>query len=242
MPSDIYIFRRIEKKYRINADQYGQLLERIATRLVPDAHGKSTICSLYLDTPDFRIIRASIEAKEEKSVYKEKLRVRSYGTPKDSDRVFFEIKKKYKGVVYKRRVSMAHSEVRSYIDTGEPPFDSQIMREIGYAMQLYEHPKPAMLLGYEREAFFVKDDPNVRLTFDTGIRYRTDALALSEGSHGKTILPEGEILLEIKTGGAMPLWLAHALNECKIYPSSFSKYGTAYADRQRTANINKKEI
>jgi hypothetical protein len=36
--------------------------------------------------------------------------------------------------------------------------------------------------------------------------------------------------MEIKTDGAMPLWLSHALDELKIYPTSFSKYGRAYID------------
>ena len=36
------------------------------------------------------------------------------------------------------------------------------------------------------------------------------------------------MLLEIKTAGAMPLWLAGALDAEDILPGSFSKYGAAY--------------
>ncbi len=228
MSADIYIFRRIEKKYRIREEQFDTLMANISQRLTPDAHGKSTVCSLYLDTPDFLLARVSAEAKENKSAYKEKLRIRSYGSPKLTDRVFFEIKKKYKGVVYKRRVAMALSEADSYVATLEQPFDSQIMREIDYAMRLYGAPKPAMLIRYEREAFFVCDDPTVRLTFDRSIRYSEREPSLATVGNEKRILPDGDVLLEIKTAGAMPLWLAHALGECEIFPSSFSKYGTAY--------------
>ena len=116
--SDQFIFRRVEKKYRITPKQRLCLLDTVGARLTPDSHGISTVCSLYLDTPDFLLIRNSIDAK----AYKEKLRLRSYGTPNENSKVFFEIKKKYKGIVYKRRASMKLSEAMNYINGGSPPF------------------------------------------------------------------------------------------------------------------------
>ena len=222
--SDTYIFKRVEKKYRINKEQKDALLALIEDNLSADEHGKSTVCSIYLDTPDSLLIRNSISAK----AYKEKLRLRSYGTPTDGDRVFLEIKKKYKGTVYKRRVALSLAEAQRYIETGIKPFDSQIFREIDYAMKFYRMPRPAILIACEREAFFDKNDQSLRVTIDSNIRYRTSALSLSCGSDGTAILPHEEMILEIKSGGAMPLWLAHALDACCIYPSSFSKYATAY--------------
>ena len=224
--SDIYVFRRIEKKYKVTAGQKEALLDRIGQRLIPDVHGQSTICSLYLDTPEHLLIRNSIEGK----AYKEKLRLRSYGTPNARSQVFLELKKKYDGVVYKRREVMTLAQAEQYIDSGETALQSQIMREIDYAMQFYRYPKPAMLIAYEREAFAVEDTPNLRLTFDSSVRYRDTGLFLSAGSAGKTILPDDTSILEIKTDGAMPLWLSHALDQCAIRPGSFSKYGTAYLD------------
>ena len=224
--ADTYIFRRVEKKYRLSDRQKIKLLERVGDRLIPDVHGQSTICSLYLDTPDHLLIRNSIDAKS----YKEKLRLRSYGTPQTGSVVFLELKKKYDGVVYKRRVSMTLAEAERYLDSGETPLDSQIMREIHYAMGFYRRPRPAMLIAYEREAFTVENAPDLRLTFDASVRYRDTGLFLESGSAGKVILPDGTSILEIKTGGAMPLWLSHALDECDIRPISYSKYGTAYLD------------
>ena len=43
------------------------------------------------------------------------------------------------------------------------------------------------------------------------------------------LLPMGMELMEVKSLGAMPLSFARALNELSITPTSFSKYGTAYA-------------
>ncbi len=230
MAKDNFIFKRVEKKYLLTERQRAALLEKISPMLVPDKYGHSTISSLYLDTPDFRIIRASIEAKEQGHAYKEKLRLRTYGTPTDGTKVFLEIKKKYKGVVYKRRIALTLAEAMDYINGGARPPDSQIMREIDYSMCFYSHPKPAAVVSYERDAFFVRDLPALRITFDSAVRYRNTDLDLTHGSHGKKLLEDSFFLMEIKTHGAMPLWLSHALDELNIYPVSFSKYGRAYID------------
>ena len=84
------------------AQQQRFLLEGLAPYMKRDAYGAYTICNIYYDTGDWRLIRKSLE----KPVYKEKLRVRSYGVPTGDDKVFVELKKKYDGVVYKRRVAM----------------------------------------------------------------------------------------------------------------------------------------
>ena len=218
------VFKRIEKKYLLSEEKYDALFRRIGTRLRPDAFGRSTVLSLYLDTPDHRIIRNSIEAVN----YKEKLRVRSYGTAKADSTVFLELKKKFGGVVYKRRAAMTLKDAERYLNGGDKPFESQIMSEIDWAMRLYGRPKPVMMLACEREAWFDEDHPDLRLTFDRNIRYRENELRLSKGSSGITLLPEKTVLLEIKTAGAMPLWLAQALDAEGILPGSFSKYGAAY--------------
>lgn len=227
--ADVYIFRRVEKKYRMTAAQKDRFLEEIRDQLIPDRYGKSTVCSLYLDTPDHLLIRRSIEAKGlDKPAYKEKLRLRSYGTPRGDSRVFLEIKKKFKGVVYKRRVVMPLNQALDYLARGEKPFESQIMSEIDYAMHFYGNPRPAMLVSCEREAYVGKDLPSLRLTVDGSLRARDTDLDLSHGPQGTLLLPEDEVILEIKTDGAMPLWLAHALDRHGLYPGSFSKYGAAY--------------
>ena len=218
-------FKRIEKKYLLTGAQYEALLLKISPHITPDAYGRSTVLSLYLDTPDHRIIRNSIEADN----YKEKLRLRSYGTASAETRVFLELKKKFDGVVYKRREVMTLRQAEAYIKYGIKPCESQIMNEIDWAMRFYDRPRPAMMISCEREAWFDEEHPNLRLTFDRGIRFRESNLSLSLGPSGNALLPDDCILLEIKTSGAMPLWLADALDEEHILPDSFSKYGTAYA-------------
>ena len=217
-------FKRVEKKYLLSEAQYDALLRRIGWHLRPDAFGRSTVLSLYLDTPDRRIIRNSIEAAD----YKEKLRLRSYGTAGADSTVFLELKKKYGGVVYKRRAAMTLREAERYLCMGIKPYESQIMSELDWAIRFYGRPKAAMLIACEREAWFDGAQPDLRLTFDRNIRYRENELRLDRGSAGIGLLPKDRVLLEIKTAGAMPLWLADALDAERILPGSFSKYGEAY--------------
>ena len=217
-------FKRIEKKYLLSEAQYDALFSRIGRHLKPDEFGRSTVMSIYLDTPDHRLIRDSIEAAD----YKEKLRLRSYGTAAEDSKVFLELKKKFGGVVYKRRAAMTLAEAERYLQHGTKPFESQIMSEIDWAMRLYGRPQPAMMIACEREAWFDEEHPDLRLTFDRNIRYRETDLRLSRSAAGETLLPEETVLLEIKTAGAMPLWLADALDAERILPGRFSKYGTAY--------------
>ena len=218
------VFKRIEKKYLLSEAQQEALFQRIGAQLRPDEYGRSTVLSLYLDTPDHRIIRSSIEAAD----YKEKLRLRSYGTARADSTVFLELKKKFGGVVYKRRAAMTLTEAERYLRTGIKPFESQIMSELDWAMRLYGRPKGAMLIACEREAWFDEAHPDLRLTFDRSIRCRENELRLDRGSAGCALLPKNTVLLEIKTAGAMPLWLADALDAEGILPGSFSKYGEAY--------------
>lgn len=219
-------FKRYELKYLLDAAQYAAVREAMEGKTVPDVYGKSRICNLYFDTPDFRIIRHSLE----KPVYKEKLRLRSYGILKDGGKVFAELKKKYRSVVYKRRVTMARDEAEAFFDHPQPK--TQIEREIAYFLTVYPDAAPAVWLSYAREAFFGTDDPDFRLTFDTDVLARWENLTLTGGIYGTPVLPEGRILMEIKVAGAVPLWLVDCLSENGIRQTSFSKYGTAYLNRQ----------
>lgn len=219
------VFRRIEKKYIVDEPTYEKLIKKLDGHFVRDRYYKSTICNIYYDTPSHQLVRNSIE----KPVYKEKLRVRSYGVPNDEDMVFVELKKKYKGVVYKRRVEMTLAQSRDFFAGKEVPHDNpQIENELKYFLKFYEGIAPAMYLSYDRLAYCGAEDPSLRLTFDTHILYREEQKELDKGIWGKELLPAGVRVMEIKIPNAMPLWLSTILDELEIYPASFSKYGTAY--------------
>ncbi len=222
-------FKRVEKKYLLNKHQYQAVLNRISNYMDMDRFGKHKICNIYYDTKTDELIRNSIE----KPVYKEKLRVRSYGIPKEDSKVYVELKKKYKGIVYKRRQEMSYSEARLLLEEGKMFSEkSQIVKEIDWFMRFYE-PYPKTFIAYDRIAFCGKDNPDLRLTIDSNIICRNIILDLRKGVWGKALLRKEEYLMEIKITGAMPLWLAGILSENNIYQTSFSKYGKWYME-----NIN----
>lgn len=221
-------FKRYELKYLLGAEQYAAVREVMQERMVPDAYGKSRICNLYFDTPDCRIIRRSLE----KPVYKEKLRLRSYGPVGPDGAVYAELKKKYQSVVYKRRVGMTRAGAKEFLKDPQP--DTQIGREIAYFLTVYPDAAPMVWLSYAREAFFGADDPDFRMTFDTDVLARWEDLSLGSGIYGTSVLPQGKILMEVKVRDAVPLWLTHCLSAAQIRQTSFSKYGTAYLQRQES--------
>ena len=217
-------FERFEEKYLLTSAQYKAVMAGLRGRMHPDMFGRSTVSSIYYDTEDYRLVRASLDKPD----YKEKLRVRAYGATTAESHVFVELKKKVDGVVYKRRVELPLNDANALL-RGEPTsVDSQVIHEIRYFLSLYQ-PKPSALLSYRRVAY-TGGEAGLRITFDDSIRYRTGSLSLTAGSWGEALLPAGTILMEIKAPGAMPIWLCDLLNQNEIYPTSFSKYGSCYRD------------
>lgn len=217
-------FRRVEKKYVVTKAQYLRLKDIIENKMIEDEHGKSSICNIYLDTEQFDLIRHSIT----KPVYKDKVRLRSYNVPNMDSTVYLEIKRKYDGVVSKRRIEMKLKEFYEYMNN-KNSFEngSQVKKELLYYFQFYNL-KQAMCISYDRIAYYDKVDRDFRITFDSNILARNYDLELEKGIYGTNILEKDRYVMEIKTLGAIPMWLVKTLNELKVCPSSFSKYGEAY--------------
>lgn len=219
------VFKRYELKYMLSNKQKEKIVSAMAQYMKPDKYGKTTIRNLYFDTDTYLLIRRSIE----KPTYKEKLRVRSYSSAQAESTVFVELKKKFKKVVYKRRVPLKNSEAMAWLKgENHPKENTQIVKEIDYFMQFYGALHPTVFLSYEREAYYAKDGTGFRVTFDDNILCRQDNLSLEAEPYGTPILPKDKVLLEIKCTGGIPLWMTEILSAEKIYKTPFSKYGTAY--------------
>ena len=223
----ILTMNRIEMKYVLTKEQLDYLKSALSCHMQIDQYGKTTIASLYYDTPDYRLIRTSIEKPE----YKEKIRLRSYGLANNNSTVYLELKRKVSGIVYKRRIALKENEVSSIIDY-QKSTDNQIGKEIAYFTNYYQNLMPAFLIICDRVAYF---DPNsdLRLTIDENPRYRADHLNLHTSLDGKPLLDNGQAILEIKVQGAMPLWLSSILSRKMIYQTSFSKVGEAYKKERK---------
>lgn len=225
-------FKRYELKYLLNKKEKEEILLAMKPHMKLDDYGRTVIRNIYFDTENFRLIRRSLE----KPVYKEKLRIRSYKPVQITDPVFVEIKKKYKSVVYKRRLLLPEKTVMESFRTGEPlPVCSQIGDEIQYFREYYKNLQPSVFLSYEREAFHSLDGSDFRVTFDENILYRRNDISLGSEIYGHPLLGKQQTLMEIKTSGGIPLWMSETLTKHHLYKTSFSKYGSAYQRMMETA-------
>ena len=232
------VFKRYELKYMLTLDQKKRVITAMAPYMKLDEYGRTTIRNLYFDTDTYLLIRRSIE----KPVYKEKLRIRSYKKADADSTVFVELKKKYKSVVYKRRISLPCEKAMAWLLKNENlEKHTQISNEIDYFLDYYATLHPTVFLSYEREAYYANDGTDFRITFDDTILCRQEDLSLESEVYGTPILPAGMVLMEIKCSGGIPLWMTSVLSKEKIYKTSFSKYGTAYKTLifPQTHKINK---
>ena len=230
MAEPIVVMKRYELKYLLDAGQTAFLTSRLAGHMQLDQYGRTSIASLYYDTPSYRLIRTSVEKPE----FKEKIRLRSYGLATKDSPVYLELKRKAYGIVYKRRVQSTIPRVEKFFaGSGDICAGGQINREITYFRDYYGALVPACLIIYDREAYF-EPGGDLRLTIDYNPRYRVDRLELTHSMEGTLLRPPGDTILEIKVQEAMPLWLTRILDEGQIRKNSFSKYGEVF--RQQLLN------
>ncbi len=220
----ITVMKRYELKYLLSGAQTEYLRERLTGHMEVDQYGKTSIASLYYDTPSYQLIRTSAE----KPQFKEKIRLRSYGLATEDSPVFLELKRKAYGIVYKRRVESTLPLVQKFFSgDGDICAGGQINSEIKTFRDYYKTLVPACLIIYDRVAYY-EPGGDLRLTIDEAPRYRTNRLNLTESMDGILLLDKGWTILEVKVQEAMPIWLAEILSTGRIYKGSFSKYGEAY--------------
>lgn len=223
-----FIFRRVEQKYLLSSSQFKEFMDLINEHVEHDEYYESKICSLYFDDKNNDLLFNSLE----KPTFKEKIRLRSYGVPDNNSNVYLEIKEKYRGTVGKRRGKLSLDEYYKFLDH-KYECSTQIMKEIKYYFDLYNL-EPFVFVGYDRLCYRGKENHNLRITFDTNLRYRFDELRLELGDHGKSFFDDKLYIMEIKTLDAMPLWLVSSLSQLKIYPTSFSKVGSIFQEKIRS--------
>ena len=238
----IEVFNRYEHKYMLDRETFEEVIKIMDEHMVMDSHNEKhtpyTIANIYFDTPDDYLIRTSLSRPE----YKEKLRLRAYGVPNSDSIVFLEIKKKFNGIVNKRRTKLKLSEAYRFIESGKAPepeeyMNPQVLHELEYFLKIYDL-SPKLYLAYDRIAYFEKDNNDLRISFDMNIRSRRYDLALEKGDYGEKLLDEDIYLMEIKTSFAKPLWLTHMLAELDIKRKKFSKYGTEFKNMINDADFD----
>ena len=106
------------------------------------------------------------------------------------------MKKKINKIVNKRRAIITLEEAYNFLEFGERPkctdfITEQVINEIEYYLS-HTKVNPTVYIGYNRIAFFGKEDKDFRLTIDSKIITRREDLFLESGCHGTDILkPNG---------------------------------------------------
>ena len=134
MAGPIVVMKRYERKYLLSSAQTDYLVKSLEGHMKLDQYGRTSIASLYYDTPNYQLIRASVE----KPPFKEKIRLRSYGLATLESPVYLELKRKAYGIVYKRRVPTTIPLVEKFFaGSGDICAPGQINREITYFRDYY---------------------------------------------------------------------------------------------------------
>lgn len=241
------VFNRYESKFLIDRYIWEKIQTNLQNSMEPDKYNKNdslyTISNIYYDSEDHYLIRNSLL----KPKYKEKLRLRAYGVPKRDEKVYVEIKKKYYGLVNKRRTALKLQDAYNFLNSNIKPdikpyfqgqsINYQVINEIDYMIGLYKL-IPQLYLSYQRKAFWSKDQKDLRITFDTNIRTRRYNLRLEAGNYGDLLLPIDKCIMEVKAENSIPTWLARLLSELSVYKTSFSKYGSEYTKMLKQDNQN----
>lgn len=228
-------FKRKEVKYILSASQRERIEREVRKHMQLTSFGESHLCSLYFDTSEHSVIERSLE----KPLYKEKIRLRWYdaSTLEDAEEIFLELKKKFKGIVYKRRVRITIDSGRAFLTSHDPDdlkveyvddisteIQDQIFKEIRAAFRRKGDLVPAASICYMRTPYEEEDPQGLRITFDRDLT----GCDLIDGSETMSLLERGVSIMEIKCNGSYPIWLARILSESQTYPQSFSKYGELY--------------
>lgn len=227
------VFKRYERKFLITQEQFDSFLPIVEKYLILDPYCPNRkpyhLRNIYYDTPDRHLISHSIRGPK----FQQKIRIRKYGDYGDGNKkVYLEIKGKTTQIVTKRRTLVSEEEAfdfleRKILPKGRDILARQILSEMAYFIDLYPLEK-SMFIAYDRLAYFAKDDPEFRITFDTNITSDENDFAFEKPKKGVKLLTPGTVLLEVKFAQAVPLWFARILSDQKIFMGRYSKYGTAY--------------
>lgn len=238
-------FNRYEIKYVIDFDVFERLLVSLEPYVVADEYSRNrefyTISNIYYDTANNKFFQDA----EERKIFRQKLRLRCYNDVSLDSMVFLEIKKKYNGLVNKRRTVIrldeAYKFLEEYASVKDFPqheyINRQILSEIEFLNKFYRL-KSKMVLSYDRKAFQGIYQKDLRITFDMNIRSRQYDLRLEHGSRGDRNSNNNFVIMEVKVERGIPLWLSKILNYYGCRKKSFSKYVNEYISRR----INEQNI
>ena len=228
-------FNRHEFKYVISEETANDMLELIRPHMKRDKHTNEQahyrISSLYFDTRENLFYDEYLREEQ----FRQKLRLRVYNHPTLMDPCFFEIKKKFRGFVSKRRAKLTLGATYAWLEERMTlaelieafPLEAHVLREIDFLRSHYQL-EPRVVISYIRQAHVGIFDGNLRVTMDRQLTRRTEDLLPHLQSEDSLYLPANRVILEVKSSGSIPMWLARSLSHLSCRKQAFSKYSTSY--------------
>ncbi len=193
------------------------------------AERQYTVRSIYYDTRRF----ACYDEKFDGFRLKKKLRIRGYNEPEPNSTVFLEIKCKQEDFISKSRAPVRWDSVEQVFSGYGPstslPLEPGSRQAEAAGRFLYNYHRrrmiPVVLVAYEREAFFGRFDPTLRLTFDRNIRSRLypRLAALYVDRDMKFLIP-GHFVFEVKFYMHVPQWVRAVVRRFDLQRTAFSKF------------------
>lgn len=225
---------RYELKYLCPVEILPELRNTLMPFLELDKFSESrpqreyTIRSAYLDS----LKMEAYHEKEDGLKIRKKLRIRTYNELSEKSIAFLEIKRKNEQFISKNRALFRFNDLDTLLDTGDIETyllkkDTESYRD---ASRFLFHMnksfmRPIINIVYEREAFFSKFDPGIRITFDKKVRssvFRT-FVDLFDESRMKEIL-FGKFVLELKFQKRFSPSLQKMISRFNLTRMSVSKY------------------
>ena len=234
-------FNRFEFKYRTSFRQRERLLEAIGpfVRSDPNAGptGRYGVSSLYYDSPGLLSFWEKLDGVK----WRRKLRLRVYHETPEVGHL--EIKQRIDKTVQKRRTQMALADAENWLrnvngsPSAEATAEDPVLREIEYLVKTRDI-APKIVISYQREAFFAREEEGLRLTFDYRLKYRGSNLSLATNltEEGHYFCNPEEVIVEVKFNDRIPLWLCAAIRHLGLQSERVSKYcagiNACFYDRQ----------
>jgi hypothetical protein len=229
---------RFECKYYLSETQYDQVMRWIGPYIEPDPFARPypgyryMLSSLYLDSPDLKIGRMTIQGRRNRF----KLRIRSYNDD-PSTPIFFEIKRRIDGVIDKTRIKLRREDgfglMDGYLTPGQVALDGEARHDLDNFMRLTESfgAGPMMRVRYEREAYQATYGEPVRITFDRQLAYaHTPTTDFTVYGSGWNFLKTEGVVLEIKFPDYFPFWVNELICGLQLQRVSIAKYIMSLTD------------
>lgn len=228
---------RLEYKFLVPNAHLDEFRDAVLPYMENDPYGESpgsseyTVRSIYYDTPRFACYLEKLDGLE----VRQKYRIRGYGRPHEKSLVFLEIKMKRGSMVGKHRAPLLHTRLDAFLAAPDLDRDIVTTRQIRHAREgarrfMYYYYRyclrPTVLVAYDREAYFGRFDPSLRITFDKKVRGAPyPALADLYREDGLQVAVPGHFVLEIKFfRGALPVWVSSLIRRYGLKRMSVSKY------------------